>query len=63
MYLVVFIFLWQTRTDGKQRNYLTARQRFLFQRDAATINMVTKRELITRLSRPNVTCILKVPFP
>lgn len=32
MYLAVFFFLWQTRTDGRQRKHLTARQRLLFQR-------------------------------
>lgn len=60
MYLAVFFFLWQMRTDGRQRNHLTARQELLFQRDAAIINVVTKRELITRLNRPNVTCISEV---
>lgn len=58
----MFFFLWQTRTDGRQRNRLTARQRLLFQRDGAIINVVTKTDLTTRLSRPNVTCISKVPL-
>lgn len=42
MHLVMYFFLWQTRTDGRQRKHLTARQRLLIQR-CSYFNVVTKR--------------------